>query len=168
MAEEGISVFSRFRKPLSQPCSRKQRFIVVSRASICLIYLGSQIDSQSTWVGGSESVLPEYEKSGCQDCFLMALWLVLGPWDGAAFVFLVFSEGKCWIDWASGSTSESQWMGTSPSRAWVFTLRRFGTLSFQAARWGLAEGRHLITRWEFLIRTRITLRELVKFWEETK
>lgn len=46
MAEEGISVVSRLRKPLSQPCSRKQISVVVSRASVCLVCLGSQIDKQ--------------------------------------------------------------------------------------------------------------------------
>lgn len=46
MSEEGISAVSGLRKPLSQPCSRKQRSVVVSRASVCLVCLDSQIDSQ--------------------------------------------------------------------------------------------------------------------------
>lgn len=67
MAEEGISVVLRFRKPLSQPCSRKQISVVVSRASVCLVCLGFQIDNQRAWMGGSGSALLESEKSSRQN-----------------------------------------------------------------------------------------------------
>lgn len=67
MAEEGISVVLRFRKSLSQPCSRKQISVVVSRASVCLVCLGFQIDNQRAWMGGSGSALLESEKSSRQD-----------------------------------------------------------------------------------------------------
>lgn len=45
MAEEGISVVLGFRKPLNQLCSSKQRSVVVLKPSVCLICLGSQINS---------------------------------------------------------------------------------------------------------------------------
>lgn len=43
MAQEWICVVSRLRKPLSQAFSGKQRSVVFSKASVCLICLGFQI-----------------------------------------------------------------------------------------------------------------------------
>lgn len=64
MAEEEISVVSKLRKPLSQACSRKQKSVVVSKASVCLICLGFQIDTHREWVGGSGSALLECGSPG--------------------------------------------------------------------------------------------------------
>lgn len=107
MAEEGISVVSRLRKPLSQAWSRKQRSVVVSKASVCLICSGFQIATQREWAGGSGSAFLECEKSSGQGfpgkatgqhvwaLALLAVALLYAPtsWAEAAFVFLVCSEG---------------------------------------------------------------------------
>lgn len=106
MVEEEISIFSRLRKPPSQTSSEKQKSVVVSKASICLICLGFQIDTQKEWVGGSGSALPDCEKSSGQDSPTKATWqqawaLALpvevalpAPWTKAVFVFLVCFEGR--------------------------------------------------------------------------
>lgn len=74
MAEEEISVVSGFRKPLSQPCSGKQKSVVVFKASVCLICLGSQIDSQTEWVGGSGSALFESERRAARTSLGRPQW----------------------------------------------------------------------------------------------
>lgn len=104
--EEEISIFSILRKPLSQTCSEKQKSVVVSKASICLICLGFQFDTQKELVGGSGSALPDCEKSSGQDSPRKATWqhvwaLALpvevalpAPWAKAVFVFFVCFEGR--------------------------------------------------------------------------
>lgn len=63
MSEEGISAVPGLRKPLSQPCSRKQRSVVISRASVCLVCLDSQIVSQRAWQGALDLLSSEREES---------------------------------------------------------------------------------------------------------
>lgn len=107
MAEGGISVVSRFRKPLSQACSRKWRSVVVSKASVYLIGLDFQINTRREWVGDSASVVLWCERSSGQDFPGKArqqrcVWALLSWWwpfdvllhPGPRLLLFSLSEGR--------------------------------------------------------------------------
>lgn len=122
-------------------------------------------------VGGSRSALLEREKSSCQDFTGKAthpsgllLWWPFGLFAAPELKLPLFvssplrGEEEVLNKLGLRFHTYSWWMGTSLQELECLHSGELNPLlpgRNRAARWGLEDGRYLIMKWEFLIRTRI-------------
>lgn len=164
MAEEEISVVSGFRKPLSQPCSGKQKSVVVFKSK-CLLNLFRFSNWQPDRMGGRFWIcsLRVWAK-GCQDVTGKATVAPLGSgstgsgplialgalgWSCLCFPCLLWRAREVLNKLGLGFHVRELVNGYKSFRSLnIYTQESWNPVlpgRNHAARWGLEEGRYLIT-----------------------